>query len=112
MSNGPASRRALAYCTLALPAHNYGQPIPILNSVAVSGFTGTGGGIRTRVCKTQAFAGHASLDCGPYRTSSGDFYDLVDLPTTSSWTPTSYYVEVTFIPPFAALCGLAVVWAR
>jgi hypothetical protein len=102
----------IAYCTLTPPVHNYGQPIPLLNSVTVSGYARTGGSIRTRVCKTQAFAGDAALDCGNYRTSSGNFYDLVDLPTASNWTPTSYYVEVTFSPPFAALSGLAVVWQR
>lgn len=110
---GPYLRGAAgtAYCNFAPPAHVYGQPVPQLNSVAISGFTQGGGRIAARVCQNLSFAGQATVYCGPERISSGDFYDLLELPPTEP-TPTGYFVQVTVTPPFGAVSGLSVVWVR
>lgn len=100
-----------AYCNFAPPVHAYGQPLPALSSVSISGFTRDGGLVRTRACTTVSFAGEARLACGAERTSAGNFNDTLELPTTTE-IPTGYFLIVNLSPPFAALSGLSAVWLR
>lgn len=100
-----------AYCNFAPPVHTYGQPLPALNTVAISGFTRNGGQVKTRVCTTVSFAGEARLACGAERTSVGSFNDILELPTSNE-IPTGYFLIVNLSPPFAAVSGLSATWLR
>jgi len=101
-----------AYCNLTRPVHNYGEALPALASVNVSGYALQGGSITTQVCRNFSFAGPAQIECGTPKISSGNFYDPVELPTPPQSPPTGYFLLVTLNPPFAALSGLVVTWNR
>jgi len=102
----------VAYCNLTPPGHNYGETIPTPNTVTVSGYSLQGGSLSSQVCRNTSFAGPATIECGPVKISSGNFYDTVDLPPPSQSLPTGYFVLVTLNQPFAALSGLSVTWNR
>ncbi len=102
----------VAYCNLTPPGHNYGEAIPTPNTVTVSGYSLQGGSVSSQVCRNTSFAGPATIECGPVKISSGDFYDTVALPPPSQSLPTGYFVLVALNQPFAALSGLSVTWNR
>jgi hypothetical protein len=101
-----------AYCNLTRPVHNYGEALPALNSVHVSGYSLQGGSVSTQVCRTSAYGGPAQIDCGVPKVSSNNFYDQVELPPPPASPPTGYFLWVTLNQPFAALSGLVVTWNR
>jgi len=102
----------VAYCNLTPPGHNYGEAIPTPNTVTVSGYSLQGGSVNSQVCRNTSFAGPATIECGPVKVSSGNFYDTVALPPPSQSLPTGYFLLVTLNQPFAALSGLSVTWNR